>query len=55
MQNAAQGVKTDGFDPVIVGPWMDLWDIEADVRGLPNAHTERYLESPGGEADHAYW
>lgn len=27
------------------GPWMDLWDLETDVRGLPNAHIDQYLET----------
>merc|ERR1712137_627422 len=32
------------FDPVITGPWMDLWDLESD--GRENAHIKRYLGSP---------
>jgi len=46
------------FDPVITGPWMDLWDIEADVRknkegtgSRPNMHTARYLESDESTRD----
>ena len=42
----------ENFDPVITGPWMDLWDIEEDVRlnkegsgPRPNQHTERYLKT----------
>jgi len=38
--------QQEAFDPVIVGPWMDLWDLETDVRGIPNQHVERYLQTP---------
>jgi len=49
----------DAFDPVIIGPWMDLWDLETDVRAdpadeakpLPNQHIERYLETPEDTRD----
>ena len=33
------------FDPKIIGPWMDLWDLEDDVRGLPNQHIDQYLST----------
>lgn len=50
VQDSAKGLdaqeKQETFDPVIVGPWMDLWDLESDARGLPNPHLERYLETP---------
>lgn len=35
--------KAEAFDPIIVGPWMDLWDLESDSRGRPNPHIESYL------------
>jgi len=34
------------WDPIIVGPWMDMWDIEKHEKGLPNRHTDSYLASP---------
>ena len=40
-QKAEQAKET--FDPRIIGPWMDLWDLEEDVRGLPNPHIDQYL------------
>jgi len=56
VQDAAKAVAAeeapDSFDPVIVGPWMDLWDIEEDARrdeaGVPkpNQHVDRYMETP---------
>lgn len=39
------------FDPVVVGPWMDLWDLEEDVRGLPNQHIDTYLRSDPSTRD----
>eukprot|EP00658_Telonema_sp_P-2_P010493 TRINITY_DN13954_c0_g1_i3.p1 TRINITY_DN13954_c0_g1~~TRINITY_DN13954_c0_g1_i3.p1 ORF type:complete len:390 (-),score=92.31 TRINITY_DN13954_c0_g1_i3:83-1252(-) len=34
----------DQFDQVIVGPWMDLWDLETHARDCtPNIHIQRYL------------
>lgn len=33
------------FDTTIVGPWMDLWDLEEHVEMKPNQHLESYLES----------
>eukprot|EP01051_Picozoa_sp_SAG22_P000907 SAG22_NODE_30_length_28348_cov_12.488584_4_plen_452_part_00 len=39
VQDAAKGkdaaAAKETFDPVIVGPWMDLWDIEVDNRPDP--------------------
>ena len=48
---AASSIK---FDPVIVGPWMDLWNITTHQSGGKNEHVERYMETeagrrPGGE------
>jgi len=34
------------LDPVIVGPWMDLWDIDDHVDGKPNRHLDAYLATP---------
>jgi hypothetical protein len=57
---AAQGKKKkkkDAFDPVIIGPWMDLWDLETDARVTaagaprPNAHVDRYLATPPAARD----
>ena len=42
----------ESFDPVITGPWMDLWDLESDIRDgvdgcpRPNIHIERYMQTP---------
>jgi hypothetical protein len=33
------------FDPTIVGPWMDLWNITKHCDGEKNRHVDRYLES----------
>ena len=34
---------------------MDLWDLEEDVRGLPNAHIDQYLETdPAGRDPETY-
>ena len=53
LQNKA--AKKEGapetFDPVGVGPWMDLWDLEKDVRGLPNQHIDSYLHSDPAARD----
>ena len=56
VQDQAAGLDADdaaaSFDPVITGPWMDLWDLETDCRDngsgkpRPNAHIDRYLEQP---------
>ena len=46
------------FDPVIVGPWMDLWDLETDVRGLPNQHVDTYIAQPEDKRDvkaYSWW
>ena len=53
-QDDGLGAKTTAFDPVIVGPWMDLWDIEAHEHGDSNPHVDRYMTTdaakrPGGE------
>jgi hypothetical protein len=42
--DTAQQLKK-AFDPVIVGPWMDLWNVTRHVDGVRNAHVERYLET----------
>jgi hypothetical protein len=34
------------LDPVVVGPWMDLWDIEEHVSGKANRHLDAYLATP---------
>lgn len=35
LQSGAKGLEEEDFDPVIVGPWMDLWDLEQHERGAP--------------------
>eukprot|EP00039_Didymoeca_costata_P011234 m.157106 g.157106 ORF g.157106 m.157106 type:complete len:421 (+) comp15108_c0_seq3:2-1264(+) len=35
----------ENFDPVVIGPWMDLWDLEEDTRGRPNKHVDKYLQT----------
>merc|ERR1711862_848563 len=49
-QDASYGIDEEkaklDLDPVIIGPWMDLWDLEKDYKGRPNRHLERYLEGP---------
>ena len=49
------GELKEAFDPVVTGPWMDLWDIEADSRvgkeGKVNKHVERYLETDESSRD----
>ena len=30
---------------------MDLWDIEKDVRGMPNRHIDAYLATPPEKRD----
>ena len=55
VQDGAKGVAKEDFDPVIVGPWMDLWDIETDARPdpknptatLPNQHVDHYMKNLG--------
>ena len=37
------------FDPVIVGPWMDLWNITTHVNGGKNVHVDRYMASESGK------
>merc|ERR1712070_64911 len=51
VQDASAGLEVDKFDPLIVGPWMDLWDIEPHQEGKPNAHVERYLALPQEQRD----
>jgi len=41
----------ENFDPIIIGPWMDLWDIEEDVRGIPNPHVDSYLQTDASTRD----
>ena len=48
MVSATAAEKAAGnYDAVVVGPWMDLWDIEADARATPkpNPHVAQYLSS----------
>jgi hypothetical protein len=44
-------VSKETFDPVIVGPWMDLWDLETDVRGIPNQHVDTYVAQDEDKRD----
>eukprot|EP00041_Stephanoeca_diplocostata_P030764 m.939059 g.939059 ORF g.939059 m.939059 type:complete len:443 (+) comp23823_c1_seq9:90-1418(+) len=52
-QDAAKGVDAhqakEEFDPVIMGPWMDLWDLEDN--GRPNKHIDAYLQSDPSPRD----
>ena len=48
MENAAGSMDT--FDPVIIGPWMDLWNVTTHHQGKHNAHVDRYLSLGAGEA-----
>lgn len=54
IQDNSLGEKaTKDFDDVIIGPWMDLWNITTHRDGLKNRHVDRYLQSeaalrPGG-------
>ena len=41
--------KVKPFDPVIVGPWMDLWNITTHVNGGKNVHVDRYMASESGK------
>lgn len=50
-QDAVAG--TDEFDTTIVGPWMDLWDLEAHVQDKPNQHVDTYLQSDPATRDPA--
>lgn len=43
VQDGDLGLQTDEFDPIIVGPWMDLWNITTHHLGRPNVHVDRYL------------
>jgi len=55
VQDQGLSVLSVDFDPVVVGPWMDLWDIDSqdDPLGgsLHNPHTARYLASPADRRD----
>ena len=31
------------FNPVVVGPWMDLWDVQQHPQGRDNPHVHRYF------------
>jgi len=38
------------FDPVICGPWMDLWNLTTHIDGESNnQHVDRYLSSAAGK------
>ena len=43
--------KKTSFDPVIVGPWMDLWNLEkgAAAAGGRNPHIDRYMETEAAQ------
>ena len=43
LQDHGLGADAPPFDPVIVGPWMDLWDIVEHEDGLGNPHVDRYM------------
>merc|ERR1712012_572706 len=45
-QESGLQVKIADFDGAMVGPWMDLWNIDPHIDGKPNRHLKRYLESP---------
>lgn len=45
-QDASMGTATEEFDPVIIGPWMDLWNITSHVDQADNRHVRRYLALP---------
>jgi len=45
LQDETAGVAAMEFDPVVVGPWMDLWTMEHHKDGLNNPHVDRYLET----------
>ena len=51
VQDQDKGVQAEEFDPIIVGPWMDLWDIEEHQSGKDNKHTARYLGTPAEARD----
>jgi Phytanoyl-CoA dioxygenase (PhyH) len=44
-ENAGVNLEVPDFDPIVVGPWMDLWDVEKHPQGLDNPHIQRYIES----------
>ena len=48
-QDEGLGVATEAFDPVVVGPWMDLWDVTEHVDGGPNKHVDRYMSTDAGK------
>lgn len=39
--------ETSTFDPIVIGPWMDLWPITTHQKGHRNKHVERYMASDG--------
>ena len=39
------GAHEKEFDPIITGPWMDMWQIDANKNtGKPNRHVQQYLD-----------
>jgi len=42
-QDSSMGAETEEFDPVIIGPWMDLWNVTSHEDGGRNPHIERYI------------
>ena len=38
-------------DAVVVGPWMDLWNITTHVDGGSNLHVDRYMATPPAQRD----
>lgn len=54
-QDVSHGIDADkakmDLDPIIVGPWMDLWDLEEDRQGRRNPHLERYMQGPAEARD----
>ena len=59
LQEDGLKVEVDEFDAAMVGPWMDLWDIDSHAAGKHNRHTERYLASPeavaASDARYSHW
>jgi len=45
-QNETAGVASlPQFDPIVIGPWLDLWTIEDHKDAKTNPHVDRYLET----------
>lgn len=43
---ATSSAAAPEFDPVVVGPWMDLWDIDQhEKEGSTNPHIDRYVQT----------